>query len=46
MVKDYHSEFKIRKIKKPNQFIAKIIQFAFKKIAKKRNTEFFYDEEY
>ncbi|MBR5192274.1 MAG: 1-acyl-sn-glycerol-3-phosphate acyltransferase [Clostridia bacterium] len=46
MAIDYHKEFKNRKIKKPNMFIAHVVQFVFKQIAKKRNTEFVYTEEY
>ncbi len=46
MEKNYHKEFKNRKIKKPNQFIAKIVQLAFKNIAKKRNVEFVYTDEF
>ena len=46
MEKNYHKEFRNRKIKKPNQFIAKIVQFAFKIISKKRNVEFVYTDEF
>ena len=46
MGKNYHNEFKNRKIKKPNQFLAHILQFAFKRIAKKRNAEFVYTDDY
>lgn len=46
MEKNYHNEFKNRKIKKPNPIIARIIQLAFKKISKKRNVEFVYTDEY
>lgn len=46
MEKDYHKEFKNRKIKKPNAFIAKIVQLAFKIICKKRNVEFVYTDEF
>ena len=46
MEKDYHKEFKNRKIKKPNAFIAKIVQIAFKIICKKRNVEFVYTDEF
>ncbi len=46
MEKNFHNEFKNRKIKKPNSLIAKIVQVAFRSIAKKRNTEFVYTEEF
>ncbi len=46
MEKDYHKEFKNRKIKKPNGIIAHAVQFAFKIISKKRNVEFVYTDEY
>ena len=46
MERNYHKEFKNRKIKKPNQFIAKIVQLAFKNISKKRNAEFVYTDEF
>ena len=46
MEKNYHNEFKYRKIKKPNPVIARIVQFAFKIISKKRNVEFVYTDEY
>lgn len=46
MEKNYHKEFKNRKIKKPNKFIAKIVQLAFKNICKKRNVEFVYTDEF
>lgn len=44
--KDYHKEFLNRKIKKPNPLIAHIVQFVFKRIAKRRNVEFVYTEDY
>ena len=46
MERDYHREFKNRKIKKPNSFIAHVVQFAFKIISRKRNVEFVYTDEY
>ena len=46
MEKNYHKEFRTRKIKKPNIFIAKAVQFAFKIISKKRNVEFVYTDEF
>ncbi len=46
MERNYHKEFKNRKLKKPNLFIANIVQFVFKRIAKKRNAEFVYTEEF
>ena len=44
--RNYHQEFRNRKIKKPNVFIARVAHFAFKRIAKKRNVKFVYTEEY
>ncbi len=44
--KDYHKEFINRKIKKPNPLIAHMVQFVFKRIAKRRNVEFVYTEDY
>lgn len=44
--KNFHKEFRNRKIKKPNAFIARIVQFAFKVIAKRRNVEFIYTDDY
>ena len=46
MEKDYHKEFKNRKIKKPNAFIAHVVRLAFKIISKKRNVKFVYTDEY
>lgn len=46
MERNYHKEFKNRKIKKPNPIIARIVHFAFKKISKKRNVEFVYSDEF
>ncbi len=46
MEKNYHKEFKNRKIKKPNGFIARVVQFAFKRISKKHNAKFVYTDEY
>lgn len=46
MEKDYHKEFVNRTIKKPNPFIAKIVQLAFKIISKKRNVQFVYTDEF
>lgn len=46
MEKDFHKEFKNRKIKKPNPLLARIVQFAFKRISKKRNVEFVYTDEF
>ena len=46
MKKDYHKEFRNRKIKKPNVLLAQIVRFVFKRICKKRNVEFVYSEEY
>ncbi len=46
MKKDFHKEFKNRKIEKPNGLIAHAVQFAFKIISKKRNVEFVYTDEY
>ena len=46
MKKNYDAEFRNRKIKKPNPLIAKIVQFAFKRISKKRNVEFVYTDEF
>ena len=46
MKKDFHIEFKNRKIKKPNGFLAHAVQFVFKIISKKRNVQFVYTDEY
>ncbi len=46
MERNYHNEFRSRKLKKPNSFIAHIVQFAFRRIAKRRKVEFVYSEEY
>lgn len=46
MKKNYHKEFVNRKIKKPNGFIAHVVQFAFRRIAKKHNAKFIYTDEY
>jgi 1-acyl-sn-glycerol-3-phosphate acyltransferase len=46
MKKNYHKEFINRKIKKPNGFIARIVQFAFKRISKKHNAKFVYTDEF
>ena len=46
MEKDYHKEFKNRKIKKPNALLARIVHFAFKIISKKRGVEFVYTDEF
>lgn len=46
MEKDYHKEFRNRKIKKPNALLARIVHIAFKCISKSRNVEFVYSEEY
>ena len=46
MEKNYHKEFVNRKIKKPNGFIARIVQFAFKRISKKHNAKFVYTDEF
>ncbi len=46
MGKDLHTEFKNRKIKKPNKFLAKIVCFAFRNISKKRNVSFVYENDY
>lgn len=46
MMKNYHKEFRTRKIKKPNALLARIVNLAFKGICKSRNVEFVYTEEY
>lgn len=46
MEKDYHKEFKNRKIKRPNAFLARFFHFIFKLMCKRRNVEFVYTEEY
>ena len=46
MEKNYHKEFKNRKIKKPNGLLALIVRLAFKSISKKRNVEFVYSDEF
>ncbi len=46
MEKDYIREFRNRKIKKPNAFIARLVQFVFKCISKKRKVDFVYSDEY
>lgn len=46
MEKDYHKEFKNRKIKKPNGLIARFVHLVFKIISKKRNVEFVYTDEF
>lgn len=46
MAKDLHKNFKYRKIKRPNKFLAIICQFFMKRISKKRNVQYFYDENY
>ena len=46
MKKDYHKEFRNRKIKKPNFLLVNTLSFIFKCICKSRNVEFVYDEEY
>jgi len=46
MEKDYHREFRNRKIKKPNALLIRIARLAFKFISKKRNVKFVYTDEY
>ncbi len=46
MKRNLDTEFKKRKIKKPNKLLAKIVCWAFGKIAKKRNTTVVYKEDY
>lgn len=45
-MRDLHKEFVYRKIKRPNKFLAVVVQGAFRVICKMRNVEFVYDEEY
>ena len=45
-MKDLHKEFVYRKIKRPNRFLAGIVQKAFRLICKHRKVEFLYDEEF
>lgn len=45
-MRDLHNEFVYRKIKKPNKFLAFIVQNAFRVICKQRNVEFVYDKDY
>lgn len=45
-MRDLHKEFVYRKIKKPNKFLASIVQLAFRLICKQRNVEFLYDDDY
>ena len=45
-MRDLHKEFVYRKIKRPNRFLAGIVQLAFRVICKMRNVEFVYDDEY
>ncbi len=46
MKRDYHKEFRTRKIKKPNALLARVVRFVFKRMCKSRNVEFVYTEEY
>ena len=46
MAKDLHEKFVNRKIKKVNPFFAWVVASAFKHIAKKKNVEYVYSEEY
>ncbi len=46
MGKDFHTDFKYRKIKKPNKFLATIVRAVFRGICKKRNVSFVYDESF
>ena len=46
MKKDLKEKLINRRIKKPNPFIAHVVQFAFKIISRKRNVEFVYTDEY
>lgn len=46
MRENLQEKFKNRKIKKPNKLLATIVRFAFKKISKKRNVSFEYDQNY
>ncbi len=46
MAKDVHKDFKYRKIKKPNRFIAFVAKMVMGIICKKRNVEFLYDDGY
>ncbi len=46
MVKDLHKDFKLRKIKKPNKFIAFMAQLILKVISKRRGVTFEYDSDY
>lgn len=46
MEKNFHKEFRERKLKKPNIFIARIVRFVFKCISKKRNVKFVYTNEF
>ena len=46
MKRNLDTEFKKRKIKKPNKLLAKIVCWAFGKIAKKRNATVIYQDDY
>ena len=45
-MRDLHKEFVYRKIKKPNPFLARLVQFGFRVVCKLRNVDFIYDEDY
>jgi 1-acyl-sn-glycerol-3-phosphate acyltransferase/DNA-directed RNA polymerase subunit RPC12/RpoP len=45
-MRDLHKEFVYRKIKRPNRFLAGIVQRAFRLMSKQQNVEFVYDEDY
>ncbi len=45
-MKDLHKEFVHRKIKSPNRLLAKTVFFFFRRISKKRNVRFIYDEDF
>ena len=45
-MRDLHKEFVYRKIKRPNKFLAGIVQRAFRLVCKQHNVEFVYDEDF
>ncbi|MBO5889261.1 MAG: 1-acyl-sn-glycerol-3-phosphate acyltransferase [Clostridia bacterium] len=46
MERNYHKEFRDRKIKKPNKILAKFVNLVLKGISKSRNVKFVYSDEY
>lgn len=46
MAKDFHKDFKYRKIKKPNSLLAGVVRFALRRISKGRNVNFVYDQSF